>query len=214
MSNETARLEPMTAAARRNATYAGVSADERRAERRARLIRAAVGLYGERGFSSVGVKAVCVEAGLSERYFYESFADRDALLVAAIEAVAAWLFGQLDAAAARGATPRERVRLALTAYFELLRANPAEARLFLRDLDGAGPQVDHARARVLQSFVRFLDQIVGRRPTRSFVTAGVVGGVLHVTLAWMHYGFARPVEGVVDDALRLCSVALEPEDRP
>ena len=31
--------------------------------------------------------AICQEAGLTERYFYESFANRDAALVAALERV-------------------------------------------------------------------------------------------------------------------------------
>ena len=57
--------------------------DERRAQRREQLITAARELIGSG--SAVSVRAVCRAAKLTERYFYESFDDRDALVVAAYE---------------------------------------------------------------------------------------------------------------------------------
>ena len=67
--------------------YRGVSADDRRADRRARLLEAGLDLVGEVGVAEVTAEAVAARAGLSKRYFYESFADRDALLVAASSGV-------------------------------------------------------------------------------------------------------------------------------
>jgi AcrR family transcriptional regulator len=55
--------------------YAGLSADERRLARRERLIEGAIRAYGELGYRNTTVKAVCEAAGLTERYFYESFAN-------------------------------------------------------------------------------------------------------------------------------------------
>ena len=60
--------------------YRGISADERRASRRARLLDAALEEVGERGMAGTTMTAVCARAGLTERYFYESFADRDEML--------------------------------------------------------------------------------------------------------------------------------------
>lgn len=39
-------------------------------------------MFGTRGYRHTSVKAVCNEAGLTERYFYEAFDDREGLLLA------------------------------------------------------------------------------------------------------------------------------------
>lgn len=60
--------------------YGGKSADQRRAERRAQLVEAALEIWQQQGWAAVTMRGVCAQAGLTDRYFYESFADRDALL--------------------------------------------------------------------------------------------------------------------------------------
>src|SRR5512139_3717483 len=50
--------------------YGGVSAQERKAARRERLLDAGLQLFGTPGGDRVTVSAVCAEAGLTERYFY------------------------------------------------------------------------------------------------------------------------------------------------
>jgi AcrR family transcriptional regulator len=54
--------------------FKGVSADERRIDRRKRLVGAAFGIAGTEGAGALGVGRVCLAAGLTKRYFYESFA--------------------------------------------------------------------------------------------------------------------------------------------
>lgn len=60
--------------------YRGVSADDRRADRRARLKEACLELIGAEGVVAVTAEAVSGRAGLTKRYFYESYGGRDALL--------------------------------------------------------------------------------------------------------------------------------------
>ncbi len=69
-------------------TYAGETGDERRARRRAALMDAALDLVADGGWERVTVRAVCGRARLNDRYFYESFADRDALLLATRDGIA------------------------------------------------------------------------------------------------------------------------------
>src|ERR1700751_6355680 len=76
--------------------YGGHSTEERRRARRERLIEAATRVYGEVGYRNATVKAVCEAAGLTERYFYESFANSEALLVAAFETVSRRVFNCLE----------------------------------------------------------------------------------------------------------------------
>ncbi len=68
--------------------YRGVSAQDRRAARHRQLMDAGLDLVGTLGCDQTTMTAVCAHAGLTERYFYESFASRDALLLAVVDEVA------------------------------------------------------------------------------------------------------------------------------
>ena len=70
---------------RASRTYGGQSHEARVAERRQRLMEAAARLYGREGAAGASVTAICAESGLTPRYFYESFANREALLLAVFE---------------------------------------------------------------------------------------------------------------------------------
>ena len=62
--------------------YGGLAMEERVAARRARFIEAGVELFGTQGFRGATVRGVCAAAGLTDRYFYESFPTLEALLAA------------------------------------------------------------------------------------------------------------------------------------
>lgn len=80
---------PSTGSAR--SRWAGVPAEDRRATRRDLLIDAAFDLLGTEGWSGTTVRAVCQAARLNPRYFYESFEDLDAVVVAVYDRVVAGL---------------------------------------------------------------------------------------------------------------------------
>lgn len=61
--------------------WRGVAPEQRVAERRVRLLEAALEVFATQGFHDAKVKDVCREAKLTERYFYESFKGKDALLM-------------------------------------------------------------------------------------------------------------------------------------
>jgi AcrR family transcriptional regulator len=67
-------------------TYGGRSGQERAEDRRVRLVEAAISVLAAQGERAT-MTAICQEAGLTERYFYQSFPHRDAALVAALERV-------------------------------------------------------------------------------------------------------------------------------
>ena len=67
--------------------WRGVAPEDRRTERRALLMDAAFDLLGTEGWSGTSVRAVCQRAKLNPRYFYESFEDLDALVVAVYDRV-------------------------------------------------------------------------------------------------------------------------------
>ncbi|MGH2987557.1 MAG: TetR/AcrR family transcriptional regulator, partial [Solirubrobacterales bacterium] len=117
--------------------YRGVSADDRRAVRRARLIEAGLELLGERGWQGTTVRAVCAEAGLTERYFYESFAGRDELLAGVFDRVATEAAeGVLRAVEAAPHDARSKARAAIGAFVEMLTDDPRRARAMLLESFG------------------------------------------------------------------------------
>src|SRR3984885_278704 len=73
-------MAPMEKPKRR---YSGQSFADRQSDRRARLVRATLDVAGRFGLENTSVAAICAEAGLTARYFYESFPNRDAIFVEA-----------------------------------------------------------------------------------------------------------------------------------
>ena len=67
--------------------YRGASGADRRADRRTRLVAAGLEMFGTKGIAATRVDDVCAEAGLTKRYFYESFESLDTLLEAVLAAV-------------------------------------------------------------------------------------------------------------------------------
>lgn len=200
----------MTTARARN--YAGLSAEERRLARRERLIEGAIRAYGELGYRNTTVKAVCEAAGLTERYFYESFANSEALLMAAFDAVSRRVFTCLEEVrkGQRG-TAEERGHAVLRAYYQMLKDDPDGARLFVIEIARVGPAVDAVWGALLPQFGEVLARMVapdsGIKPKPGeLVRAGVVGAVVQIAKEWIRSGYARSVDAVAADALKICRV--------
>lgn len=110
--------------------YAGVSAADRRADRRARLLAAGRRLWGEGGQSAVTVRGVCGRAELTPRYFYEHFTDRDALLGEIHDQVVGQVVEILVAAGGdQDASLSARLHAAIIAMLELIAAEPDVHRI-------------------------------------------------------------------------------------
>jgi AcrR family transcriptional regulator len=201
----------MTTARARN--YAGLSAQERRESRRERLIEGAIRAYGELGYRNTTVKAVCEAAGLTERYFYESFANSEALLVAAFDTVSRRVFTCLEEVRKEhgDGTPDERGHAVLRAYYQMLKDDPDGARLFVIEIARVGPAVDAVWGALLPEFGEVLSRMMApnsdiKPKPGELVRAGVVGGVVQIAKEWIRSGYARSVDAVAADALKICRV--------
>ena len=150
----------------RERLYGGQSQEARVAERREKLMQAAAKLYGAAGTTGVSVTAICAEAGLTPRYFYESFASREALLLAVFRQVCEHLVFDVTEAIDRKA-PTDS---ALSAFFRLLSEHPDLARVFLVETDHHDPEM-------LKVGRGMLDQLAALiAPTRASgsVTSGAI----------------------------------------
>lgn len=103
-----AMAETKTSSAR---PYAGVDAADRLAARRVRLLEAGLDLLGADRPEVAGltVRGICREAGLTVRYFYESFTDKDEFISAVFDRVIADLATRTRAIV-HAAPPDEQAR--------------------------------------------------------------------------------------------------------
>jgi AcrR family transcriptional regulator len=129
-------------------TYGGISAEERVAARRQQLLEAGLELFGTAGFAATGVKDVCRQARLTDRYFYESFKDSSGLFLAVFDTIAGELIADVLAAVSNvEREPEAQVRAALGAYLRALADDPRRGRILFIEPAAAGHQAElHARA--------------------------------------------------------------------
>src|SRR5689334_13663882 len=82
MSNKVAARVARRPVRRKPRIYGGVEHDSRQADRRERLIRAGIKVFGTNGYHGATVRAICEEARLTGRYLYESFENLEQLFIA------------------------------------------------------------------------------------------------------------------------------------
>ncbi|WP_327352020.1 TetR/AcrR family transcriptional regulator [Streptomyces sp. NBC_01304] len=195
-------------------TWGGSTLADRRAERRASLLAVAQRIAGEEGSAAVTVRSVCRRAQLTDRYFYESFAGRDALLLAAFEAVASEAQRVLaDAVAHSGPRPEARARAAVEAFVGLVLDSPHKGRLLL--LEPFADPVLGARSHALMP--PFVDLIYGQLARdadgaddaeRRMAAYALVGGLANLFAGWLRGSFELPRERLVEHGVRLVLAAV------
>jgi AcrR family transcriptional regulator len=172
--------------------YSGQSFEARQSGRRDRLVQAALVVAGEQGLEGASVAAICAQAGLTARYFYESFPGREAVFVAAYRLAQEKLLGDMAQA-----KDRDPAKAALTGFFNALAQHPGIARVFLIDLD------DHGGAMRIASFegAKKLAKALGLKAAHPLMAAGIIGAIVDIGKRWIESDFAEPVEKVVKIAL-------------
>jgi AcrR family transcriptional regulator len=190
----------MVSTAKIGRLYKGVTTEDRRLERRHRLIGAAVEVYGSIGFKRGSVKAVCQAAGLSERYFYEAFSSADDLLIASIETMNLAAMERLRMAARSSSDP---VHGMVAAYFSSIERAPLQSRIFLTEVRGASERVDQALSDWQDRFGALVAEELGLADAPRFLLRGIIGGLPQIALAWLESGAATPIAEVVSQAERL-----------
>jgi AcrR family transcriptional regulator len=196
--------------------YRGVSADERRAQRRERLIDAALDLIGSGGIAEITMKGICARAGLTERYFYESFRNVDELLIAVIDHVLAAVDIAIhDALAEAPRDLRERARAAAGALLAVLTNDPRSGRAYIEAAGTPGLRQRQttaltANARLVAEQMRELGGLKSVPRERIQLAAVVlVGGAERAIEAWAA-GTLKISRGVlIDDIAQLCVAAAD-----
>jgi AcrR family transcriptional regulator len=177
---------------RSDGKYGGRSADERRRERRRRLLDAAFDIAGSQGFSVLGVRAVCVQAGLNDRYFYESFTDCDQLLLAVYEDQAATLIARLMAVLDNTADweLRARIRAVIDVGIDFGAEDPRRSRLLEDAQSSAALRARRSELAALLAEMllaqgrEVLGDDIGADPNYQMAALTVVNGLIELGATW------------------------------
>ena len=193
-------------------SYGGEAGDTRVARRRAALIEATLDMLAEPEGGTVTVRGICARAGLTPRYFYESFVNVDALVGATYDGVIAEIADRALAAFENGEGSRGKVYAAVEAIVDVVGSDRRKGDLVFSDTLRS-PVVAGKRVESLQLFATLTSQTAAQvveslGPEEMMAAAYFqVGGLARLLASWN--------EGRIDldrDALiSLCVRMLLPE---
>ena len=202
---------PTATPERRPTRWVGVSAADRRAERRTLLLDAAFELLGTEGWPGTTVRAVCQAARLNPRYFYESFDDLDALVVAVYDRLVGELGEEVMAAVQEaGDDTRAQTRAAVDRIVRFVDEDRRRARVLYVEALG-NEALNRRRVETGHALVAAVEQYTVERhgPPRPGEHIGrigaaiLVGGTSELVVAWLDGRIAVDRDQLVDDATAL-----------
>ncbi|KQY60463.1 hypothetical protein ASD11_13540 [Aeromicrobium sp. Root495] len=186
------------------------------------MIEAGLEVFASVGYHRSRVSDVCDVAGLSKRYFYESFADRAALLLAVYQHVDA---AQRDVVlAALGAVDPDEsdvmvlVRTSLLAQLDFLAEDRRRGRILYVEMYQATDPVTEAYRASLDAWAGVVAEILGERASKNGVSPELfaevyVSALLGIVLRWVGEDQRQPPAAVVEAVEVLFSGrALAPAD--
>lgn len=190
--------------------WRGQTPEQRIAERRQRLLDAALEVFTMQGFHASKVRDVCRTAGLTERYFYESFNDKEVLVVALAEAIVADLVAATGPSIALVPTDLDAaIQGASRAVVTSMTDDPRRARILFVEVVGISPRIEELRRHWIGALAGVVDgaaaMVLGSWVQRSVQvqlhTRALIGAIQELLIA-----FARD-ELALDQELLIAGVA-------
>lgn len=214
MTNSAIPVEKQQKTMTKERQFKGLSMAERQQARREKLIEAGIQAYGTHGFFSVTVKDICIEAKLTERYFYESFKKSEHLFQTIfLKLIDELQQNVMQAMMQASSDPKKMIEAGLTALLTTLRDNPRMARIIY--IDAMLVQELHNQAtihetmgrfdRMIQAFVMLMMPNLSRSEQEiSLVSTGLNGYVTQIAIRWVMSGFKQSMEEVLSS----CSIVF------
>ncbi len=209
------RIQTMITRTTHQRVYGGVKADLRETERRKRLLAAGMEAFGTAGYAKTNIKTICRLAGLTERYFYESFRTKEDLLSAIYQQLvdqqkeeALRILGE------RGDKPLEAASQAMRMFLMNLLEDPHRAQVQLFEVMGVSQRIDsqyREAMRLLAEMVKlFLCAAfpgIGEEAWKgNILPTGLAGSIILVSHEWVLGGFVTPLEDIVEKCMDIFTV--------
>jgi AcrR family transcriptional regulator len=176
----------------RHGRWTGVPLEDRQARRRDDLLAAGVELLGGIDGPGVTVRAVCRQAGLTERYFYESFTDRDEFVRAIYDDVCTRAMSALSTAT----TPREAVER----FVAMMVDDPVRGRVLLL-VPEAEPVLIRSGAEWMPSFIGLLQRKLTKitdPAIQNMAATSLIGGLTALFTAYLDGRLTASREQFID----------------
>lgn len=189
--------------------FLGESAESRISARRRMLLDTAFQMAAESGWKGLSIHQLCQSAGLNKRYFYESFADLEALGGALVDDLAEQLIATGQAAVQsglqQGFDTMALARHALQHSIGWLVDDPRRARL-LFSMAGDNPRALQHRQDAIRKFAQTLSlfSIEYHQADEPHVIAKVgsallIGGTIEIVVSWLDGQLAVSLDELVED---------------
>ena len=175
-------------------------------------------IFGTNGYRAATIDHICARAGLSKRYFYESFPDSEALLLACYERCCEEFHDAMVAAVTEAPeTIEAQVRAALVGYFSAIDADPRGARITLLEVLGVSTTVDEVYAAQRRRFASSIEALAGDafstsklpKPQLDVIAQGIFGVVTSVATQWLLDHRRRPRAQLIDATYVLVLAVLD-----
>ncbi|MFI8976987.1 TetR/AcrR family transcriptional regulator [Nocardia asteroides] len=176
-------------------SYGGQPAEDRVAERRRRLVAAGLDVIGTGGVAALGMRVVCRAAGLSQKFFYESFPNVEALLYAVYAAA----LEQMETAVAQPMSSGD-LRGGFTAAAVLMERDPRICRILLVEPFADADLRRHVRE-TSPRFATLLGHPAAGSPDDPLVRmrySAVFGALISLFVEWTEGNLGTDREAFVD----------------
>lgn len=183
------------ATGQRRGRWSGVPLEDRQALRRDELIAAGVDLLGGEAGPALTVRAVCRAAGLTERYFYESFSDRDEFVRAVYDDVCTRAMSTLSSST----TAQDAVER----FVALMVDDPTRGRVLLL-APTVEPVLTRSGASWMPSFIELLQRKVARitgitdSAVQAMAATGLLGALTALFIAYLDGRLTATREQFID----------------
>ncbi|GAA3585998.1 TetR/AcrR family transcriptional regulator [Amycolatopsis ultiminotia] len=199
-------------------TYGGVSPERRRAERRERLLAAALELFTEKGFRRTRITQLCSRAGVSTRNFYEEFGGLEEVLRILHDRSNSLALRHVTAALKEGpdADAMARTERLLEVFVATVTSDPRMPRLNYVEVVGVSPEMEAQRQVWVHRWAGFIEKqarravAAGIAPDRDYrLTAiALVGAATGLLREWQAHEPPLPVEDVTKELRELMLAAI------
>jgi AcrR family transcriptional regulator len=175
--------------------YAGQSADQRDAQRRERLLAAAVEIIGTQGYPATTIPGVCAAAKVSTRHFYRLYTTKEDLFLDVYDRLTGESYTRVTASLRETSERpvRERIPTALLAYLAPMLEDARGARIAFVEIMGASPRIERVRLDYRETLVALVEREVREAVERGeiddrdwrFATLALVGAATAIVYDWM-----------------------------
>ena len=188
------QFAPMASVGPPSRLYRGVSPAERRAQRRERLLQAGLEVFGTHGYANSSIRAICAEASLNSRYFYESFSSREELLYQLYTDIVHEIASVVQRATAHAETIEEQARAGLRAAWTIITEDRRKAKVIAVEVVGVSDRLERLRRNNRHAFADILVQnsrlitgdAVPLRMDPVLTARSLMAAVLDIQIDWIN----------------------------